>query len=209
MKFYSQYGQDKWLYENYFKDHISGVFLEIGADDGIDKSNTKFFEESLGWTGLCVEPSPKRFSLLEKNRTCACEQVALSDKVGTTDFFDISGWGKGLSGIVENYDPRHADRVRQEIRHPQNAGSEIITVNTEILENLLEKHMIYHVDFCSIDTEGSELDIIKTIDFKKYKIDMFMIENNYNDRNVKEYLEKNNYKFITRLKIDDVYVRIR
>ena len=33
------------LYETYFKDKKNGVFLEIGADDGIDKSNTKFFED--------------------------------------------------------------------------------------------------------------------------------------------------------------------
>ena len=49
MKFYSQYRQDEWLYNNLFKDKKDGTFLEIGADDGIDKSNTKLFED-LGWS---------------------------------------------------------------------------------------------------------------------------------------------------------------
>ena len=41
MKFYSQFGQDKWLYENFFKNKKNGVFVEIGADDGIDKRDRK------------------------------------------------------------------------------------------------------------------------------------------------------------------------
>ena len=71
MKFYSQYKQDEWLYNNHFKNKKNGTFLEIGADDGIDKSNTKFFED-LGWVGMCIEASPKRFKLLKNNRNCIC-----------------------------------------------------------------------------------------------------------------------------------------
>ena len=136
MKFYSQYGQDKWLYEKYFKNKKNGVFLEIGADDGIDKSNTKFFED-IGWYGMCIEPSPKRFKLLENNRTCICENYALSNKVDEVDFMDISGWGKGLSGIVDSYDEKHKKRIEQEIKNPKNKGIEIIKVKTELLNNLL------------------------------------------------------------------------
>ena len=120
MKFYSQYGQDKWLYETFFTNQEFGTFLEIGADDGVDKSNTLFFEEFLGWQGMCVEPSPNRFKLLEKNRVCICENYAVSDFVGETKFLDISGWGKGLSGIVDKYDNRHLKRVKNEISHPLN-----------------------------------------------------------------------------------------
>ena len=98
MNYYSQFGQDEWLYNQFYKNKIDGVFLEIGADDGIDKSNTKFFED-LGWTGLCIEPSPDRFSKLINNRKCICENIAVFDKECEIDFLDISGWGKGLSGI--------------------------------------------------------------------------------------------------------------
>ena len=149
MKYYSQFNQDKWLFENHFKDKKDGVFLEIGADDGVDKSNTKFYEE-LGWKGMCIEPSHKRFKLLSSNRNCICENYAISDKVGDVEFMDISGWGKGLSGIVEKYDVRHKNRIQQELRHPQNKGNEIITVKTELLSNLLDKHNITDIDFCTI-----------------------------------------------------------
>lgn len=205
--YYSQYGQDEWLYENYFKDQKEGVFLEIGADDGVDKSNTKFFEESLGWSGLCIEPSPKRYELLRKNRTCACEKTAVSDHVGTVEFLDIEGWGKGLSGIVNSYCKNHSDRVSQEIKHPENKGSEIITVETDLLNNILEKHNMLNIDFCTIDTEGSEFDILSALNFDKFKIKIFLVENNYNEKNVQNLLLEKGYKFLGRVgPIDDAFI---
>lgn len=206
MKFYSQFKQDEWLFNNYFKDKKNGFFLEIGADDGIDKSNTKFYEE-FGWKGMCIEPSHKRFKLLEANRTCYCENYAVSDSIGEVEFMDISGWGKGLSGIVEKYDSRHKTRIQREITHPENKGNEMITVKTELLSNLLDKHKVTEIDFCTIDTEGGEFDIIKTIDFDKYKINIILVENNYKESNVKDYLETKGYKLVTTLTIDDVFVR--
>jgi FkbM family methyltransferase len=206
MKFYSQYQQDKWLYENHFKDKKDGVFLEIGADDGIDKSNTKFFED-IGWKGMCVEPSPKRFKLLKNNRSCICENYAISDTIGEVEFMDISGWGKGLSGIVDKYEQQHKQRIDIEVRHPQNKGSEIVKVKTELLNNLLEKHQLNEIDFCTVDTEGGEYDILKSIDFNKYDIKLILVENNYNDSKVNELLKEKGYKKIHKLTIDDVYVK--
>jgi len=204
MKFYSQYGQDKWLYEKYFKNKKNGVFLEIGADDGIDKSNTKFFED-IGWYGMCIEPSPKRFKLLENNRTCICENYALSNKVDEVDFMDISGWGKGLSGIVDSYDEKHKKRIEQEIKNPKNKGIEIIKVKTELLNNLLNKHNINEIDFCTIDTEGGEIDIIKSIDFDKVKIKLIIVENNYNNTLIQKILSNNGYQLIKKINVDDIY----
>ena len=48
MNYYSQFQQDKFVYENYFTNKVDGYFVDIGAADGIKFSNSKFFEE-LGW----------------------------------------------------------------------------------------------------------------------------------------------------------------
>lgn len=205
-KFYSQYKQDEWLYNNHFKNKKKGFFLEIGADDGIDKSNTKFFEE-LGWDGMCIEASPKRFKLLEKNRTCICENYAVSDSIGEVEFMDISGWGKGLSGIVNSYDKKHRKRIEQELKNTKNNGREIIKVKTEMLNNLLDKHNANEIDFCTIDIEGGEYDILKTIDFNKYNIKFIIVENNYQDTKVGELLTSNGYEKVHKLTIDDVYMK--
>ena len=206
MKYYSQYNQDKWLYENHFKDKTNGVFVEIGADDGIDKSNTKFFED-LGWSGLCIEPSPNRFLKLKENRSCICEDIALSDYIGSTEFLDISGWGKGLSGLIEDYNPQHKIRINQELNHIENKGKENIEVKVDLLNNVLEKHQLYEIDFCTVDTEGSEFKILKELDFNKFNIKIFLVENNYGSTEVRELLQQNNYELVGRLSIDDVFVK--
>ena len=64
MRFYSQVGQDRFLLENFFRGRRGGVFLDIGAYDGETLSNTLFFEKTMGWTGLCVEPLPSAASRL-------------------------------------------------------------------------------------------------------------------------------------------------
>jgi FkbM family methyltransferase len=204
-KYYSQYGQDKWLYDNLFKDRKEGFFIEIGADDGIDKSNTLFFEK-LGWKGICIEPSLERYKTLRKNRNCICENVAILNHSGMEEFLDIQGWGKGLSGIVGCYDNKHLNRINKELRNPLNKGNKIVKVRTKKLQQILDKYKVSQVDLCSIDVEGSELEVLKSIDFSSVKIKVIMVENNYNDSAIKDFLEKYGYKFIRRIKIDDIYL---
>lgn len=206
MRFYSQYGQDRYIYENYLKNIPRGTFLEIGADDGVDKSNTKFFED-MGWRGICIEPSPRRFKLLNKNRTCICENYAISDTVGETSFLDISGEGKGLSGIIKNYNILHKEKILKVTKHPDNTGCLNITVRTERLDRILQKHKINYVNLCTIDVEGSEYDIVKTINFHQFPMDILLIENNYNDTRVETYLKNYGYRLEAKLDVDDLFIR--
>jgi FkbM family methyltransferase len=204
MKFYSQSGQDKFCYNHFFKGKKNGVFVEVGADDGLDRSNTIFFEK-LGWTGMCIEASPSRFKNLAKNRECICENYAITNMEGKKEFLDINGYGKGLSGLVDKYDPRHINRINREIKDPRNKSHQIVSVDCNTLSKLLEKHNITHVDFCSIDTEGNELEILKTIDFKKYNFNIFTIENNYKTKDIKEYMTKQGFVFVKKVGADEIY----
>jgi FkbM family methyltransferase len=205
-KYYSQYSQDRWLYKNLFSEKRNGTFVEIGADDGVDKSNTLFFEKNLSWGGICVEPSPKRFKLLSENRECICENYAIAESEGEVEFMDISGYGKGLSGIVDRYNPEHKDRIEEEINHPDNQGYEIIQVSTMPMSSLLEKNDISHVDFCTIDTEGSELQVLKSIDFERCQFDVLLVENNYEENSVEKFLGNIGFIFEIKVGIDDVYI---
>ena len=168
-KFYSQYQQDKWLFDKYFSNKKDGVFIEIGADDGVQYSNTLFYE-NLGWTGLCIEPSPARYLELTSNRKCLTENVALSDYKGTTEFTDISGYGRGLSGLTEDYDQQHKNRISQEIQNPACGGSYLVDVNVDLLTNVLEKHKLYDIDFCSW--------ILKVLNIKYY-VNLILINSIY------------------------------
>ena len=64
-----------------------------------------------------------------------------------------------------------------------------------------------NVDFCSIDTEGSEFNIIQSIDFDKTNIKVFIIENNYKETNIQEYLETKGYSLYKKLEWDDIFIK--
>ena len=206
--YYSQWGQDKYIHEAFFQGKRNGVFLEIGADDGIRFSNCKFFEENLNWTGLAIEAREEAFNKLVANRNCICSNAVLSDKEGEADFFELKGYGIGLSGLVDKYDPRHVQRIRQEIKNPGCKGQSVIKVNTSRLDTLLDEHRILNIDFLSIDTEGSELAILETLDFDKYKIDIITIEDNYDDPNLMKFFVDRGYKCVKKIECDKIFSRL-
>lgn len=208
IQFYSQYSQDKYIYNTFFKNKTNGTFVEIGADDGVRFSNCKFFEDYLGWNGIAIEARKDAYSKLIKNRGCLCVNAVLSDKEEETEFLDIKGYGIGLSGLINKYDKRHIERIHNEVKNPNNKGYDKIIVNTEKLSNILEKQNIYNIDFLSIDTEGSELDILKTLDFTKFNIDVITIEDNYNDRNIIDFFTKKGYELITIIECDKIFKKI-
>lgn len=206
MEYYSQFGQDKFLDQKIFKGKNSGFFVEIGADDGIKHSNTYFFEKFRDWKGICIEPRKKSFDKLVKNRSAICENCCISDTTGTKKFLEIPGHKEQWSGLLEKFDHRQLDKIN-EIIDKEVFNKNIIEVECNSLNDIISKHNIKHIDYLSIDTEGGEIDILKSIDFSKIKIDVISVENNHRTNEAKKILRKNNYKIVNKLTIDDVFIR--
>ncbi len=206
--YYSQCGQDKYLQEKIFRSRKHGVFVEIGAHDGITRSNTYFFERNFGWTGICIEPHPDRFAELVKNRaiTTVCLPIAVANFTGVSKFKKISGYAEMLSGLEDNYDLRHSLRIEQELKQ---FGGEIETIDIRVekLGDILSKLGVVAIDLLSIDTEGSELEILKSIDFDLIKVEVIVVENAYSERLVENYLKSKQYLKVTNIDCDDVYIR--
>ena len=97
---------------------------------------------------------------------------------------------------------------KNELKLPQNNGYEIIDVTTVKLSKILKDENITHIDFLSIDTEGSELDILKTIDFSKVYIYLIIIEDNYGDPNIITFFEERGYKFIEHIAQDKIFQKL-
>jgi FkbM family methyltransferase len=205
-QFYGQYHQDKLVYEKFFKDKRNGVFVDVGAHDGITYSNTYFFEKDLGWTGICIEPIPEVYEQLKRNRNCLCIQGCIFQDREEVPFLRVSGYAEMLSGILANYNSEHIKRIKREIA--QHGGrSEVIKIRCYSLTKLLLDHEINHVDYLSIDTEGGELAILRSIDFTRINIDIIEVENNYNDP-IQAYLESFGYKKIMTMGPDEIYQKI-
>ena len=71
---------------------------------------------------------------------------------------------------------------------------------------LINKYNINYVDYLSLDTEGAEFAILKTIDFNKIKIKAISVENNYGENLIHDLLIKNNFEKIISLGCDEIYI---
>jgi FkbM family methyltransferase len=201
-EYFSECQQDKFLNEVVFKEKHNGFFIEIGANNGIDFSNSYFFEKFLEWDGICIEPHPIVFDELHNNRKCLCLNIAISNSEGEKDFVCHTK-SSFLSGLLNKYDPKHIKRwnTNKVIADKNN----IVKVQSYLLNDVLEKNKVTDVDFLSLDTEGGELDILKSINLNKYNIKIIVVENLYNSHNISDFLNSKGYSLINKLSKDEIY----
>jgi FkbM family methyltransferase len=208
MKYYSQYKQDQYLNENFFKNKKNGIFVEIGAHDGISGSNSLFFEETLKWDGICVEAIPSIFNKLINNRKCKCVCNAVWKENTKKVFRIIDGYSEMLSGLVDCYEDEHIRRINNEVAQ---MGQNFKDVEVECcdINDLLEKYKLYNIDYLSIDVEGSEFEILNHLNFDVFNIEFLTVENNYKSEKIRDLMKGKNYELICELTIDDVYKKIK
>lgn len=201
----SQLGQDRFI-DEYFNKEEGLTFLDIGAHDGVTISNSFFLEKHRNWNGMCIEAQPNEFEKLKSNRNCICVNVAVSNFNGETDFTIVEGYANMLSGIPDDYNQTHLGRIKGEVNH---YGGSINTIKVPVkkLQTILDEHNLLEIDFCSIDTEGSEFNIVQSIDFDKTNIKVFIIENNYKEINIQEFLETKGYSLHKKLEWDDIFIK--
>jgi FkbM family methyltransferase len=201
MTSYSQLNQDVDVIKFYNK-KTNGYFVEIGAYDGIDLSNTYLLETQYNWKEICVEPIPAHFEKLVKNRpNSLCFQEAIYKKSGLTLQFDIANQNNMLSGISN-----HIDKYKSVV----DLQKTTIQVKTLTLLDVLDKaNAPNFIEYLSLDTEGSELEILESFDYNKYIFGMIHVEHNYIEpkrSQIKELLLSKGYKYICENNWDDVYI---
>ncbi len=209
MNYFSQYRQDQFLNEGIFSGLKFGTYLEVGAHNGLELSNCAFFDLEQKWSGVCVEPIPSVFEQLVKNRPNAkCIEAAVWTENTTKKFQVIKGYSEMLSGFKDTYDPQHDWRIKNEVAQ-FNQEVEEISVSCICINDLLfdlTNDGKCGIDLLSIDTEGSESAILKALNYDKYKVRAIIMENNYDDEDIRRFLVSKGYQQVGRLGIDDVYV---
>jgi len=197
---YSQLGQDLEVLK-VFKNKTDGFFIEIGASDGINLSNTYLLETQYNWKGICVEPIPDKFELLCKNRpNSSCSDKAVYNESNKPMIFDIANNDTLFSGISKCIDC-HANMI--------NYNKTQIIVHTISFDDLLEQfNAPSFIEYLSLDTEGSELEILKSVDFQKYTFGIIDVEHNFVEprrTQIRELLTSNGYNYIKQNQWDDSY----
>lgn len=203
---YSQYGQDRTVFE-VLGGPAAGVFLDIGANDGVTFSNSLLFEQH-GWEGICVEPHPQSFAALANNRNCHLVNACVADQDGTVNFLVVEGPANMLSGIFEFMDERHLRRIDEEIGKV-GGSKRLIEIEAISPQTLLKRFHIDRLDYLSIDTEGCELKILKTFDFEKVPARIIGIENGARTPELFRYLASIGYRLEKCVGCDELYLRER
>lgn len=185
------------------EDLENGFFVEFGACDGKHFSNTYLLEKSFGWNGVVAEPSPVWHDRLFQERSCHISTKCVFTKSGEMVVFNEAP-DPALSTVDSYSDTDQFAEVRAKGRR--------LEVPTITLSELLrEADAPSRINYLSIDTEGSELDILSTFDFSTYKIDIITVEHNYRaDRAaINSLLVSNGYqrKYERLSQFDDWYIR--
>jgi FkbM family methyltransferase len=192
-KFYSQFGQDKWIEGVVFPGVKDGYFVDIGAADGVLHSNTKALED-LGWTGVAIEPFPTNWS----SRRCLLFKEVVSGRKGDTVTFRVSG---ELSGIETTLG----------LHRGVAAEARAVTLTTTTMADVLERAGApKFIHYVSLDVEGAEYDVLLGFPFSTHQVGAFTIEHNQEEpkrSKIRALLEANGYRFVRQQLADDWYVR--
>ena len=195
--FKSQKSQDKWVIFRVLPFKRNGFFLDLTAADGITHSNTFALENLFGWSGICIEPNPKFYKKLSSTRNCILDSSVISDTNEKVVFRIDNGL---LGGIIDD-DTDNNYRTRAE----QLAIAETITLNALPLNALLDRyHAPAQIENFSLDVEGSEERIIRSIDFEKYQFLCLTIERP--TPRVNKILFDNRYIFVKNHRYDSFYI---
>lgn len=151
----------------------SGVFVEFGATNGMTLSNTLLLERQFGWSGILAEPARCWHDALKTNRKARIDLRCVWKASGEQLEFNETTLPE-LSTITRYTDGDFNKAAR--------TAASTYAVETVSLRDLLAAHDCpATIDYLSIDTEGSELEILKAFDFKAYKIDVLTVEHNFKE----------------------------
>ncbi len=165
-KSYSQMFQDLIVMDN-LNWLENGIYIEIGALDGITHSNTILLEQYFNWNGILVEPNPQFSCHLKKYRGN-----------NHLDFSVVSSRSDEKLQLLIAKDKGHSTLT--EFKNQASIYTDQFEVYSISLNSLIRKyHLPVKINYLSIDTEGGELKILESFNFKDYDIDFISIEHNY------------------------------
>ena len=180
-----------------------GFFVEFGAANGVALSNSHILEKHFGWSGILCEPSKSWHQALWRNRDCTIDTRCVYSASGQKISFSENYLGE-LSAITQYAEPNSHGLLKR-----TTSSYEVETIS---LQDLLVSHGApKYIEFLSIDTEGSEFEILKNFDFRSYRFGVICVEHNFADtrEKINALLLANGYQQVHNdlSDFDDWYIR--
>jgi FkbM family methyltransferase len=197
----SQLGQDLWVLEQTGYKR-GGFFVEFGATDGVLLSNTLLLETEFGWHGICAEPNPALFEKLKMNRKCLVSSACIAGESGQEVEFIFAD----AFGSMAKYAECDMHGASRKAYAENGAVGKVKTISLH--DFLVEHHAPRRIEYLSVDTEGSEFEILAAFPFDKWDVQLLTIEHNYTPQREKlrELLSAHGYRCVER-EWDDWYVK--
>ncbi len=184
------------LVQRFFNRETEGGFVEVGAHDGAADSSQTWHLEQLGWRGILVEPQSSLAEKLKVNRPTATVIQAACCGVGASEsatFYlaEISGF----SGLQEHVDDQGI----------QYTGTETVMLRT--LDDIIEEASLsVPLRFVSIDTEGTELEVLKGFTLEKNRPELVLIEDKMHDFSKHRHMVTHGYRLVKRTFMNNWYI---
>jgi FkbM family methyltransferase len=166
----SQIRQDLFVLSelNFKKD---GFFVEFGAAGGVEDSNTYLLEEGFGWRGILAEPARVFHERLRANRRAQISTKCVWSESKKLVTFKETNWA--YHSTIDAFSAHDSFAERRKAGHTY----DVETIS--LMDLLAEFSAPAEIDYLSIDTEGTEFDILESFDFKKYRISVITCEHNF------------------------------
>lgn len=181
----SQFGEDKFLL-SYLPNLCNGTYIEMGAFNGMEMSNTYALNKELGWKGILIEGNPNQKANLMQNRPneIALVNAGVCKEVTTVHY--VEAWGP-VSGIWEFASPTFRAKWWKNIEFD---SPKVKPIQCMPLTNIIKEHMTGQtstsdatsptskilIDFFSLDVEGGELEVLQSVDFNTIEFGMIVVE---------------------------------
>ena len=173
----SQIGQDFFaLSALEFKS--GGYFVEFGATNGLDLSNTYMLETEFNWTGILAEPAICWHEDLKKNRNCHIDTRCVWSESNKVLVFNET-----TAPVLSTIDSFSSSDIQHSKLREDGKRYDVMTISLNDL--LTEYSAPFDIDYLSIDTEGSEFEILSSLNFEKYNIKVITCEHNFTPARVK------------------------
>ena len=185
--------EEQRLVRAFFNNAASGYFVEVGANEPYERSQTWHLEQ-LGWTGALIEPQPGLAAEILKARKAAVFAAACAAP-------------QDVGGTVTLYVDGPLSSLSRERMAPGANPQSIIEVPARTLDEILiEAEAPSPIDLLSIDVEGHELDVLAGFDFERWRPRLIMLEDHVSSLAKHWYLQSRGYRLIRRVGNNGWYV---
>lgn len=188
--FTAQVGQDAAIYYSFFAGWLAasraGTYVDLGASDPRDLSNSYFLDVCLGWKGLCIEASAQEAEKLRRSsRSCTVVNMCAAERAEKRSFV-----GGGFSG------------------HAVAAGTGGAGVACAPLHEILQMHNVSTVDVLFVDIEGNEVEALASMDWDAVPVSLVSVEQVWSNKMLDMLLHDGGFWKVADIGLlDDLYVR--